>query len=91
MSMLATIERFESGGGPPKAAFADGSPAFSRTTRRHVPRRGHRGYVHPYTQRAGFESKADFLDLGDLNGKQRDEIKSKLTAKIAHMRKQRHG
>lgn len=67
--MLATIERFESGGGPPKAAFADGSPAFSRTTRRHVPRRGHRGYVHPYTQRAGFESKADFLDLGDLDPK----------------------
>lgn len=29
--------------------------------------------------------------LEDLNGKQRDEIKSKLTAKIAHMRKQRHG
>lgn len=29
--------------------------------------------------------------LEDLTGKQRDEIKSKLTAKIAHMRKQRHG
>lgn len=29
--------------------------------------------------------------LDDLNGKQRDEIKSKLTARLAHMRKQRNG
>lgn len=72
--MLATIERFESGGsdGLAPAGFHAGfrqPPAFSRTTRRALPRRGGRGYVHPYTQRAGFDDKADFLDLGDLDPK----------------------
>ncbi len=80
MSILASIERFESGS--VGAGFADAPPAFSRTTRY---RRATKGYKHPYTQRAGFTQgragfddfpmtvgsvRADFLDASALNPKQ---------------------
>jgi ElaB/YqjD/DUF883 family membrane-anchored ribosome-binding protein len=76
MSILASIERFESGSvgaGSDAQGFADVPPAFSRTTRY---RRATKGYKHPYTQRAGFASapeftlRADFLDASGLNPKQ---------------------
>ena len=80
MSILASIERFESGSvgaGFDAQSFTDAPPAFSRTTRY---RRATKGYKHPYTQRAGFTQgragftqghvRADFLDASDLNPKQ---------------------